>query len=224
MARTYRLNQYLAQCLGIGRRKADDLIAAGEVQVDGAVAHLGLRVDGSERIVCQSVPIEPPQENLTVMLHKPIGYVCSRNGQGAPTIYELLPAELQKLKPVGRLDKESTGLLLLTNNGELSQQLGHPSQGKIKRYKVRLNRALAPADRQHLERGVSIDDSNRPSKLVLLNPNEAHTTWQVQLEEGRNRQIRRSFAVLGYTVTHLKRTHFGSYVLGELAEGAYIKL
>src|SRR5690606_6671311 len=114
-----RLNKHLALELGLSRRQADQLIASGEVQVNGQVAQLGARVSGSEQIVVQGKAIAIGTELSYIILHKPVGYVCSRRPQGdSPTIYELLPKDLHSLKPVGRLDRNSSGLILLTNDGD----------------------------------------------------------------------------------------------------------
>jgi 23S rRNA pseudouridine2605 synthase len=153
------------------------------------------------------------------MLNKPVGYVCSRNGQGSKTVYDLLPPEYQQLKTVGRLDKDSSGLLLLTNDGQLAQELTHPSQQKRKVYEVTLDKPLQPLHRQMIsDHGVSLEDG--PSKLELERQHDGDDTkWIVTMHEGRNRQIRRTFAALGYEVIQLHRTKFGNYQLGTLQKG-----
>jgi pseudouridine synthase len=155
------------------------------------------------------------------MLHKPVGYVCSRNGQGSQTIYQLLPSELQQLKPVGRLDKDSSGLLILTNDGGLAHELMHPGFQKTKQYTIRLNQPLQPLHHQIITHyGIQLEDGR--SRLQLERQTEGNDyEWHVTMREGRNRQIRRTFAALGYTVTNLHRTHFGNYTLGELKTGHY---
>lgn len=200
----------------MSRRAADTAVAEGRVWVDGAVATPGTPVpDGATvRLDDQSLQLPPPR---TILLHKPIGYVTSRRQQGAnPTIYKLLPPELHDLKPIGRLDKDSSGLLLLTNDGGLAQTLQHPSRGKWKVYQVELTRPLTGADRQRLERGIELDDG-----LSRLELSGAGRRWAVRLQEGRNRQIRRSFTAAGYRVKQLHRTEFGDYRLGSVAAGAW---
>src|SRR5579871_5689398 len=126
-----RLNKFIAGATGMGRRAADQAIAAGRVQVNGHTASLGQEVDTSDQIKLDHQPVTVgDQRSTTILLNKPIGYVVSRNGQGSRTIYELLPAEYQQLKPIGRLDKDSSGLLLLTNDGQLTYELTHPSHQK----------------------------------------------------------------------------------------------
>lgn len=158
------------------------------------------------------------------MLNKPVGYVVSRDGQGSPTVYELLPKELQNLKPIGRLDKNSSGLLLLTNDGRLAQELTHPSYHKVKIYEVRLNKNLAPLHRQMIsEIGIHLSDG--PSKLGLERMNESSDkSWRITMHEGRNRQIRRTFESLGYAVAKLHRTTFGNYLLPvDLQSGKFVE-
>lgn len=152
----------------------------------------------------------------TILLHKPVGYVCSRNGQGSRTIYDLLPKEYQSLKPIGRLDKDSSGLLLLTNNGNLHQQLTHPSFGKIKRYEIELDRALSDSDQARIAKGIPLEDG-----LSHLQLSGAKSSWVVTMQEGRNRQIRRTFEALGYRVVRLHRTVFGDFTIGTIPSGKY---
>lgn len=148
-------------------------------------------------------------------------YVCSRDGQGGKTIYDLLPPELHHLKPVGRLDKNSSGLLLLTNDGQLAQQLTHPSFQKTKVYNIALNKPLEPLHHQMIsDHGVVLEDGI--SKLQLQRMNETdNNNWKVIMSEGRNRQIRRTFDSLGYNVVKLHRTQFGPYKLNQLASGKF---
>lgn len=217
--KTMRINRFLALATGISRRAADKAIASGQVIVNGVPATLGQVVSESDEIVFDNTALDiasiaaAPQ---LIMFNKPIGYVCSRDGQGSKTIYDLLPPELHSLKPIGRLDKDSSGLLLLTNDGKLAHTLTHPSFRKDKIYKVELNKSLVAADKAKIEQGVELEDG--VSALVLQG---AHKSWQVIMHEGRNRQIRRTFAALGYMVTALHRTHFGSYELHDLRPGDF---
>jgi 23S rRNA pseudouridine2605 synthase len=156
------------------------------------------------------------------MLNKPEGYVSSRKGQGRPTIYDLLPLEYRRLKTVGRLDQNSSGLLLLTNDGDLAQQLTHPRFAKVKVYEVLLDRPLEPLHQQMIaDIGIDLPDGKSQLGLEEMATSEdARTTWRVTMREGRNRQIRRTFRALGYEVERLHRTDFGSYKLGDLPLGS----
>ena len=207
-----RINRFVAQATGMSRRTADAIISDGRVRLNGQQPEAGAQVR-SEDIVTLDGRKLAVQATVSVLLNKPAGYVCSRNGQGSRTIYDLLPTALRHLKPVGRLDKDSSGLLLLTNDGDLAQQLTHPKHQKTKLYEVVLNRPLAPLHRQMIaEFGVQLDDG--PSKFALERlRDDIDTAWRATLHEGRNRQIRRTFAALGYEVTGLHRTQFGPYQL-----------
>lgn len=213
-----RINKYIAQATGHSRRTADQLITSGRVTVNGQAAEPGYSVSSNDRVELDGVIISIPSDTTTIMLNKPVGYVCSRNGQGSSTIYELLPAKYQRLKPVGRLDKDSSGLLLMTDDGDLAQQLTHPSYQKTKLYQVTLTKALSANDQAHLEQGIELEDG--PSKLGL--EGEANS-WLVTMHEGRNRQIRRTFEAIGYSVRNLHRQEFGEYQLGDLPAGKFKK-
>lgn len=220
-----RLNKYLASQLVIGRRQADDYIAAGRVELNGSVATLGDRIDpATDSVAVDGKPLlfESVQANEYVALHKPVGYVCSRRQQGeSPTIYSLLPHSMKHLKPVGRLDKDSSGLLLLTNDGDFAHTMTHPSFHKTKTYEVTLDKPLMPLHHQMInDHGIELEDGN--SRLQLSRMQEGNDThWTVHMHEGRNRQIRRTFAALGYTVVNLYRTKFGPYDIHNLKEGQY---
>lgn len=216
-----RLNKYLSLALGLSRRASDDLIASKKVRINDAVAELGNRVEeGDEVKVLGKVIKLEETKKVYLLLNKPEGYLSSKVSQGgAPTVYELLPREYQKmnLNIAGRLDKDSCGLLLMTNDGEYLNEITHPSSGKTKTYIVKLNKELLNEDLEKLKSGVQIGDS-RPSKFKSIKILEDQSL-EVELEEGRNRQIRRTFYELGYRVTFLQRTKLGPYKLDNLEEG-----
>lgn len=216
---TTRLNKYLALVLGISRREADDLIADGKVLINNKPVILGAGVSDDDTISVSGKLIQSKPAHRYIAFHKPAGYVCSRKAQGDnPTIYSILPANMAALKPVGRLDKDSSGILLLTNDGDFAHQMTHPSFRKTKIYQVELSAPLEPLHQQMIsDYGVEIGDGT--SKLGLERNDDSRTVWTVTMAEGRNRQIRRTFAALGYDVTQLHRTTFGPYTLGELAPG-----
>ena len=248
-----RLNKFLAERLGVSRREADDLIERGLVTINGAQATLGAHIDNSDKVCYNNKTVPFDMEHLYLAFHKPVGYVCSRRAQGnAPTLYKLLPPKYRHLKTVGRLDKDSSGLILLTNDGDFAFQMTHPKFRKTKLYEVELDRPLEPLHQQMIsDYGVMLDDgpsqfrvikddcmqpsfsgrSSRPSSRgSSLRPRSdcgcpskeaACSRYIVTLTEGRNRQIRRTFAALGYRVTKLHRTNFGAYELGSLKPGDY---
>ena len=242
---SFRLNKFLAEHIGVSRREADELIAAGRVKINDKLATTGARVDKNDKVWYNNKIIPFDTDYLYLAMNKPVGYVCSRRAQGnAPTIYELLPKEYQKLKTVGRLDKDSSGLILLTNDGDFAFQMTHPKFHKTKIYEVELDRPLEPLHQQMIsDYGVMLDDG--PSRFTVVTstgdgpgggpPSSRQrdgggegpagpverTHFIVKLSEGRNRQIRRTFAALGYQVEKLHRTDFGAYHLNNLASGKY---
>ena len=217
-----RLNKQLALRMGVSRREADELIAGGRVMINGETATLGARMSEHDKLTVNGEPVQTRESYTYIAFHKPVGYVCSRRAQGdLPTIYELLPPELHELKTVGRLDFNSSGILLLTNDGDFTFQMTHPKFAKKKIYKVRLDHDLAPLHQQMIsDYGVSLEDGASLLSLERISDND-RTEWQVTMSEGRNRQIRRTFASLGYDVKRLHRINFGNYALGDIKPGTY---
>ena len=213
-----RINKFVAQSTGLSRRAADEAIAAGRVLVNQLKPESGDQVGDDDVVTMDSRRITPPVKTTTVIMNKPIGFVCSRNGQGSRTIYDLLPTRYQNLKSIGRLDKQSSGLILLTDDGDLANQLTHPSFVKTKVYELSLDNPLQPLHHQMInDIGVMLEDG--PSKIQLMKLDDNGLKWEVTMHEGRNRQIRRTFKALGYEVQTLHRTNFGRYPLGNLAPG-----
>ncbi|HUP26441.1 MAG TPA: pseudouridine synthase [Candidatus Limnocylindrales bacterium] len=216
-----RLNQFIASSTGLSRRAADKAIAEGRVRLNDQVAQLGQTVMESDHVSLDNQRITPAVKSTTILLNKPVGYVCSRDGQGSRTVYDLLPASLHHLKPVGRLDKDSSGLLLMSNDGQLAYKLTHPKFGKDKIYKIALNKPLTPDDQRHISEGIMLDDGLSKLQLEQINKSD-RTNWKVVIHEGRNRQIRRTFEALGHNLPKLHRTMFGPYKLDRLETGKYI--
>lgn len=221
MSEKIRLNKFLAERLMLSRREADEEIKKGKVKIDGRVAIIGDRVDKNNEVWYNNIMVPFLATFSYYLFHKPVGYVCSRRAQGEnPTIYDLLPKEMRKLKTVGRLDKDSSGLILLTDDGDFAFKMTHPSFKKVKVYEVELDRALAPLHQQMLaDFGVNLTDG--PSKIGLMRLDEERKKWEVILTEGRNRQIRRSFGALGYRVEKLYRREFGKYQIENLKVGEF---
>lgn len=207
-----RINKFLAQATGISRRTADKYIEWGRVKVNGQNIQSGYDVKENDKVTLDDTIINPLTEKLTIIFNKPTDYVVSRNGQGSKTIYELLPEKLHHLKAIGRLDKASSGLLLLTNDGELAQKLTHPSYHKPKIYQIELYIPLKLIDKQMIENGIQLEDGLSKFKISGKDKN-----WEVTMTEGRNRQIRRTFSKLGYTISKLHRISFGDANLGDIA-------
>lgn len=211
-----RINQFVAKSTGVSRRNADELIQNGRVQVNGHNALTGQQVSKADEVTLDgTVLIE--KEIKTIIFNKPFGYVCSRKMQGNdPTIYELLPDEFEHLNPVGRLDKDSSGLMILSNDGDLVQRLSHPSAGKWKRYYIETNTKLSDYQLQHLNEGIDLEDG-----LSKLKTSREGNGYLVQLQEGRNRQIRRTIEAIGAKVTKLHRGAIGEIQIQDLREGAW---
>jgi 23S rRNA pseudouridine2605 synthase len=216
-----RINKYVALATGISRRAADTAIQAGRVLVNGGQPQPGQDIAAEDWVTLDGRRVDADVSIQTIMLNKPTGYVCSRDGQGSKTIYELLPPDLHHLKPVGRLDKYSSGLLLLTNDGQLAHELTHPSRQKNKIYEVTLNKPLQPLHRQMIQdHGILLTDGLSKFQLERQKDGD-ETKWIVTMHEGRNRQIRRTFSALDYGINRLHRTQLGKYQLGMLAPNQF---
>lgn len=206
-----RLNQYIASSTSLSRREADDYIRAKKVKLNGQIAKLGATVDNDDAVELNGVLIKPSSKRY-VLLNKPVGYVCSKRAQGsAPTVYDLLPPEFKQLNTAGRLDKDTSGLLLLTNDGELSHKLTHPKYRKSKTYKLEIDKPLTDSDLSAINRGLTLEDGISHLKLSGANKH-----WTVIMSEGKNRQIRRTLSKLGYKVVKLQRTEFAGFSLDDL--------
>jgi 23S rRNA pseudouridine2605 synthase len=215
-----RINRYIAFCTGMSRRSADRVISEERVKLNGSFVSPGMNVSDKDIVSLDGVMLQAPSKYQTIMLNKPVGYVVSRNGQGSDTIYSLLPPTLYNLKPVGRLDKDSSGLLLLSDDGNLTQSLTHPSVMKQKIYEIIIDKPLRFKNLQAIQKGIMLEDGI--SKLELKGKDKE---WLVTMYEGRNRQIRRTFASQGYSVSKLNRIQFGEYTLDQsLKPGMFIKL
>lgn len=212
-----RLNRFLAAA-GIGSRRAcDELIAAGRVTVNGVVCTNFATSVGPEDHVKFGRKLLRPDAPLHLILNKPAGYVCTREDPNVrDTIFDLLPAHFPRLFNVGRLDAQTEGLLLLTNDGDLAQLLTHPRHKVEKEYEVVLERRWNPELAPKLLKGVFLDGKRaRIARLVQLGP----TRVRVILQQGMNRQVRRMFFAIGYEVSRLVRTRVGRLELGELPRG-----
>lgn len=219
-----RINQYLAQAIGISRRAADREIEAGGVQLNGRRATLGDQISATDKVSYKGKPVKAREGgHTTVMLNKPEGYVSSRRRDetGAPTVMELLPKELQHLKPVGRLDKESSGLLLLTDDGDLLFKSTHPKFELEKEYLVEFEHHLTAPILAQWKKGMKFSDGIAKADNVTR---ESGKTYRIILHQGMTRQIRRMAGKTGNAVTKLTRVRSGKNTLGTLKAGAWKKL
>lgn len=219
---TERLNKHLALQLGVSRREADNLIDEGKVTINGTPATLGARFTIGDSIAVDGKSLASDTAYEYIAFNKPVGYVCSRRQQGEyPTIYDLIPVQYHHLKPVGRLDRDSSGIILLTNDGNFAFNMTHPKFAKTKIYNARLENELSPLHQQMIsDHGISLEDGSSQLQLERMTQTD-RKSWIVTMTEGRNRQIRRTFGALGYTVKKLHRTNFGNYALGDIPIGGF---
>ena len=213
-----RINQYLASATGISRRAADTAIAAGRVKLNDQIATLGQIVTPTDVVTLNNRVITPKTNHTYLLLNKPVGYVSSRTQQDAsPTLYELIPSKFRALRIAGRLDLDSSGLILLSDDGAFIQNLTHPSHGKTKQYELTLSAPLTSNDLKKLGNGIPLRDGL--SRVTILDTHGKNVL--VTLEEGRNRQLRRTFGALGYHIERLHRTHIGPFELATLESGQW---
>ncbi len=211
-----RLAKYLAHCGVASRRRAEELIAAGRVRVAGeAVTDPARDVDESSGVEVDGRPVAPEPLEIWIV-NKPAGVVSTAREPGArPAVVELVSSP-RRLYPVGRLDVDTTGLMVLTNDGELANRLSHPRYGIERTYRVRLRRPATRVQLRRLRQGVELDDGpTAPARVRVVSPRVVELT----LTEGRNRQVRRMVEAAGNRVASLARIRFASLELGTLPEG-----
>ncbi len=223
-----RLNRYLARA-GVcsSRRAADVLIASGQVRVNGKVASLGARIGPNDVVEVNGRRVVPQTEALYILLHKPHDTITTcHDERGRKTVLDCLtlpPEQKQGLFPVGRLDRNTTGVLLLTNDGELAYRLMHPRYRIEKIYVARTARPVTPHEVTLLRKGVLLEDGLARAERVSVNPADPHEI-AVMLYEGRNRQVRRMLEALGHEVVHLKRTHYAGLTTQGVRPGKWRRL
>jgi 23S rRNA pseudouridine2605 synthase len=222
-----RLQAYLARAGVASRRASEEIIRAGRVRVNGTVAELGSRVTVGRDSVTVDGDLVRLQPFEWLMLHKPRGYVTTRDDpEGRRTVYDLLPPELHHLFHVGRLDRDSTGIILLTNEGETANRLLHPRYGTTKEYLADVEGEVSDESLARLVEGVSLEDGVAQAiEVELLGAAAAGgSKIRVVLEEGRNREIRRMLEAIGHPVRSLYRRRFGPLAMGRLKRGEWRRL
>ncbi len=224
MSEGIRLQKYLADAGVASRRASEALITAGRVCVNGRIAkELGVRVDPeADRVQLDGTEVRVRRKRY-VALHKPAGCLCARSDpEHRRTVMELLPREWRTLYPVGRLDRETEGLLFLTNDGEFCLRITHPRYGIVKRYRAMIEGRVEPGVLRRLQEGVLHGGERLTARRSrLLEANNTNSIVEVELQEGRNREVRRMFEALGLRVLHLRRLQIGPIRLGELPEGKW---
>ena len=219
--RTTRLNKYIASSGLCSRRKADELIESGCVMVNGKkITELGFGVQHKDKVFVNGKMIHPVKHEY-YRFYKPAGYITTADDEnGRKTIYDLIPKNLHHLKPVGRLDKDSTGLIILTNDGDLINELTHPSAKVPKLYRVSVNAKITQNDIDTMYKGIKFEDGKTAyAQVDVLEVDKNSTSMEILLYQGINRQIRRMFEFLGYKVLTLKRIQHATLTLEGLKRG-----
>ena len=223
-----RLNKYIAQAGVASRRKADELIAAGKVKINGTVCTaLGTEVQEGDRVSVNGRDITSQGEKLVYYaLNKPLGYITTTSDEkGRETVLSLLTDVTQRVFPVGRLDADTTGLLILTNDGNLANHISHPRNAVWKSYEVEIDIAISEEKIQKLRSGVDIGGYiTKPAEVKLLRIAKHASLLEIRICEGKNRQIRKMCKAVGARVVALTRTAIGEVRLGRTHEGTYRKL
>ena len=216
-----RLQKYLADIGVASRRKAEEMIAAGRVAVNGRVVGIGEKVAEGDDVFVDGKIVKNKTNNVYILLNKPAGVISSVKDQfGRKTVVDLVGLGDLRLYPVGRLDYHSTGLILLTNDGDLAYKLTHPKHGLEKIYITRVAKPISEDDAKKFQTGLEIDGyKTRPAKIEIFG--EYSQQAKITLNEGRNRQIRKMFEVLGNEVVSLRRISMGKIELGQLESGRY---
>lgn len=222
-----RLNKYIAQAGIASRRKADDLISCGNVKINGAVVkELGTDVKEGDVVEVNGRRITAAEKKVYVLLNKPLGYVTtSSDEKDRATVLDLVADVPERIFPVGRLDYNTSGLLILTNDGELAYRLTHPKHHVYKTYRAQVQGVLSNERIARLRRGVDIGGFvTSPAQVKVIKQGERSALVEIQIYEGKNRQVRKMFAAVGNKVTALQRIAMGDIRLGRLMEGHYRKL
>jgi len=222
-----RLQKLIAAAGVCSRRRAEELLLQGRVRLNGRIATLGERADpGRDQISIDGRPLNPRPASLTLLLHKPVGVLSTcHDPQGRPTVLDLLPPQLRRgqgLHPVGRLDADSRGALLLSNNGALTLRLTHPRYGHPRTYRIWVQGHPTPATLERWANGVALDDRPcQPVRIRRITTLPDRTRLELVMREGRYRQIRRTAELLAHPVLDLQRLAIGPLQLADLPEGRW---
>lgn len=222
-----RLQKYLAGCGAASRRKCEEFITAGRVTVNGSVVtELGTQVEEGDVVTLDGKQMTPEEKKYYILYHKPMGEVCTASDpQGRATVLDRFRDFPVRLFPIGRLDFDSEGLLLLTNDGEMMQRMLHPSREVNKTYLARVDGDVSLEAIRRLRAGVMLDERmTSPAEVRVIRRTGVETVVLVTIHEGRNRQVRRMFETVGHTVLLLRRVKFGPLEMGELKRGEWREL
>ncbi len=226
MGEIVRLQKYIAMSGIASRRAAEVMIEEGRVKVNGKkVTEQGIKVEiGRDTVTVDNKPVEIKDKKYYIMLNKPAGYVSTAKDQfDRPTVVDIVKEEVgTRIFPVGRLDYETEGLLLMTNDGDFTYKITHPKFQKDKTYIAVINGGIAIPDLNRLRKGVKVEDyTTSPAQVEIMDAAGGKTAIKITIHEGRNRQVRKMFDALGYTVIALKRIKIGELELGNLPVGRW---
>lgn len=222
-----RLNKYIATAGITSRRKADQLIANGNVKINGvSVQEMGYNVVDGDVVEVNGRVIEPDSRKVYIMLNKPLGYITSaKDEQDRPTVMDLVADISERVFPVGRLDLNTTGLLIMTNDGDFSQAMSHPRNKVYKTYRARVTGVISDERIHKLEKGVDIGGFvTSPAIVKRIKQSSGSAIVEIKIHEGKNRQVRKMFSAVGNKVLELERISVGDLYLGNLMRGHYRKL
>lgn len=228
MTTPVRLQKFLAQCGISSRRKAEEYIAAGRVAIDGKIVReMGTSIiPGQVRVTCDGKAVVAREQLVYYLLNKPKGYVTTLSDpQGRPIVTSLIKNINARLFPVGRLDLDTEGALILTNDGNLAQKIQHPSHTTDKTYQALVKGCPRKEKINLLEKGIVLEEKKTsPAKVSIIAKKGRNCLMQITIHEGRKRQVRKMFDYIGCPVLHLKRTAYGKLTLGQLPIGGYRQL
>lgn len=222
-----RINKYIAQAGVCSRRKADELILNGNVKVNGAVLkELGYDVKEGDKVTVNGTDILEHEEIVYYLLNKPLGYVTTaKDEQDRATVLDLMADVSERIFPVGRLDMNTSGALILTNDGKASYRLSHPKHQVFKTYRALVSGVMSKEKLWKLRNGIDIGGYiTKPARVTLLKENKNSTLLEISISEGKNRQVRKMCKAVGNPVQELQRISIGEVRLGRLKEGTYRKL
>lgn len=222
-----RINKYIASSSNFSRRKADELILAGNVKVNGIVLkEPGYDVKESDEVLVNGTKLNYIENKVYILLNKPIGYVTTmKDEHGRPIVSDLVTDVEEKVFPVGRLDYNTSGMLIMTNDGDFAYKLSHPKHEMSKTYRALVSGVLSEAKCKRLSKGVDIGGFiTSPAQVSIVKGSRTSTLVDITIHEGKNRQVRKMFKAVGNSVQTLQRIGIGRVKLGRLAEGTYRKL
>ncbi|MBQ7880989.1 MAG: rRNA pseudouridine synthase [Clostridia bacterium] len=219
-----RINKYLADCGVASRRKCDELISQGKVKVNGKVTReLGVDIKPTDVVLFENRVVRPTVRRVYYKLHKPKGYVTTASDEkGRKTVVELMRKVQERVYPIGRLDYDTEGLLILTNDGDITNILTHPKNAVKKTYIATVEGDVTPEDVKKISKGIDIGGyTTQPCSITIKEKDDKFTRVEVIISEGKNHQVKKMFEAVGKTVAFLKRTSIGEIKLGGLARGEY---